>query len=253
LGLFFIAVTSIRKGDRTTYHPYRSGVLSGPIMRELAALSVPSAVATTVVMTGFILFRQVVQVFDERHLAAGGAQAIYGAATSIIIEVLSLTFFACLAFGIATATLVSRSLGARDPDAAERYGWSSVKLGVIAFGFLGALEMIYPEFCICLFNESQEVIRVGAPSMRLMGACGPVIAVGLILTQALFGAGNTPFVMKVELTLHFGVLLPCAYTLGVLFNFGLFGVWTAAAIYACCLASIMAWKFHQGKWKSIEI
>jgi Na+-driven multidrug efflux pump len=86
-----------------------------------------------------------------------------------------------------------------------------------------------------------------------MGACGPVIATGMILTQALFGAGNTRFVMKVELTLHFGVLLPCAYTLGVLLNFGLLGVWSAAALYACCLASIMSWKFRQGKWKSIEI
>lgn len=117
LGLFMIALCTLRGGDRKKYRPYTIGALSGPIMLRLTRLSVPSGVATTVVMTGFIMFRQVVQVFDERYLAAGGTEAIYGAATSIIIEVLSLTFFACLAFGIATATLVSRSLGAQIPTA----------------------------------------------------------------------------------------------------------------------------------------
>jgi putative MATE family efflux protein len=253
IGLAVMVVFTLRPSDRTRYGPYRLGGLSGTTARELARLSVPSGVATTVVMSGFLLFRQVVRIFDERHLASGGGEAIYGAATTIIIEVLSITFFSCMAFGVATATLVSQRLGAGDPEGAERYGWSSVKLGVLFFGLLGALEVAYPEFCIRLFNDSPAVIRVGAPSMQLMGACGPLIAVGMILTQALFGAGNTRFVMMVELALHFGVLLPAAYILGVVFDQGLLGVWSSAALYAFLLSSVMAWKFWQGSWKRIEI
>ncbi len=253
LGLGLMVAFSLRGAERAKYRAYRSGVLFPRIMWDLTRLSVPSGVATTVVMTGFLLFRQVVQIFDNRVLDQGGSEAIYGAATTIIIEVLSLTFFSCLAFGVATATLVSQRLGAGDPDGAERYGWSSVKLGVIAFGVLGGLEAIYPEFCIRIFNESPHVIEVGVPCMRLMGASGPVIAIGMILTQALFGAGNTRFVMKVELTLHFGVLLPAAYTFGVLMDYGLTGVWSAAALYVALLASIMSWKFRRGDWKRIEI
>ncbi len=253
LGLAIMVYFSLRKYEHERYHPYRRRVLSGDIMRRLVSLSVPSGVASTVVMTGFLLFRQVVKVFDERYLAGGGTEAIYGAATTIIIEVLSLTFFSCLAFGIATATLVSQRLGAGDPDGAERYGWSSVKLGIIFFSLLGGLEALYPEFCIRIFNESSEVIRVGAPAMRLMGLCGPLISTGMILTQALFGAGNTRFVMKVEVTLHFGVLLPTAYLFGVALDYGLLGVWSAAALYTLLLTAIMSWKFRQGSWKVIEI
>jgi putative MATE family efflux protein len=253
LGLGIMILFTLRKGETTQYKPYRRGVLSGETMSNLTKLSVPSGIATTVVMTGFLLFRQIVQIFDDRLLERDGTEAIYGAATSIIIQVLSLTFFSCLAFGIATATLVSQRLGAGDPEGAERYGWSCVKIGVIFFGILGILEVAYPEFCIRVFNESPAVIAVGASSMQLMGACGPLIAMGMILTQALFGAGNTRFVMKVELTLHFGVLLPTAYGLGVVLDMGLLGVWMAAAVYAALLASIMAWKFRQGEWKTIKI
>lgn len=253
VGLGVMVVFSLRKSDRETYDPYRVGVLSRSVMGQLARLSVPSGFATTVVMTGFMLFIRIVQGFDSAHVEAGGSASIYGAATTIIINVLSLTFFPCMAFGVATATLVSQSLGAKDPDSAERYAWSSVKLAAMAFGVLGALEGLFPEQCIALFNDSPEVIAAGASSMRLMGLCSPLVAGGMILTQALFGAGNPGFVMKVELALHFGVLVPAAYLFGVTFGGGLLGVWLGAAVYVVLLTAIMAWKFRQGTWKSIQL
>ncbi len=254
VGVFAMLAFSWRKADREKYRPYRRGVLSWTVMKQLARLSVPSGIATAVVMTGFILFIRIVHVFDNRLVNEGrGTESIYGAATTIIINVLSLTFFSCMAFGVSTATLVSQSLGARDPDAAERYAWSSVKLAVIAFGLLGLHEVFFPETWIRIFNDSPDVVAAGASSMRLMGATGPVIAAGMILTQALFGAGNTRFVMVVELLLHFGVLLPVAYTCGVLLDGGLLGVWSAAAVYAVLLTAIMSWKFRSGTWKTIVL
>jgi Na+-driven multidrug efflux pump len=158
-----------------------------------------------------------------------------------------------MAFGVATATLVSQHLGARDPASAERYAWSSVKIGALLFGLLGLLEIAFPEVWIGFFNDSPAVIEAGASSMRLMGACGPLIAAGMILTQALFGAGNTRFVMIVELMLHFGMLLPLAFVMGVTLDLGLLGVWSAAAIYVFALTMIMALKFKGGTWKAINI
>lgn len=258
VGLFVMVCWSFRGHERLRYRAYRRRVLTPIAMWQLAKLSVPSGVATTVVMTGFILFIRIVAIFDEQAAAAAGTaigahESVNGAATTIIINVLSLTFFSCMAFGVATATLVSRSLGARDPSSAERYAWSSVKLGAMMFTVVGALEIAFPGKCIAFFNDSQAVIDAGRSSMRLMGACGPVIAAGMILTQALFGAGNPRFVMQVELMLHFCVLLPLAYLLGVILNHGLIGVWSAAAIYVSLLTLIMAVKFKSGSWKTISI
>jgi putative MATE family efflux protein len=254
VGLLVMVAWSMRKRERLRYRAYRRRVLTPIAMWQLARLSVPSGVATTVVMTGFILFIRIVGVFDTRNAAATGAtESIYGAATTIIINVLSLTFFSCLAFGVATATLVSQRLGARDPDSAERYAWSSVKIGCILFSIVAALEVAFPGRCIALFNDSPAVIAVGRSSMRLMGACGPLIAAGMILTQALFGAGNPRFVMVVELCLHFGMLLPLAWLLGVVLDLGLLGVWASAATYVVLLTVIMAFKWKGGSWKTISI
>jgi putative MATE family efflux protein len=252
IGLLVMIGWSMQARERSRYRVYRKRVLTRAAMWQLARLSVPSGVATTAVMTGFILFIRIVGLFDRTRALAGG-ESIYGAATTIIINVLSLTFFSCMAFGVATATLVSLHLGARNPSAAERYAWSSVKLGCMMFGAVGAFEIAYPGACIGFFNHSPAVIDAGLSSMRLMGACGPLIAAGMILTQALFGAGNPRFVMLVELSLHFGVLLPIAYLMGVTLHFGLLGVWSSAAIYVLLLTTIMAWKFRGGSWKAINI
>jgi MATE family multidrug resistance protein len=253
VGAFAMVLFSLRAVDRLKYRPYRSGTLSIVTMKALARLSVPSGIATTVVMTGFILFIRIVHVFDNRLVGVGAGQPVYGAATTIIINVLSLTFFSCMAFGVSTATLVSQSLGARDTDSAERYAWSSVKLAVMAFAVLGSSEILFPEFWLGIFNRSPQVIAVGASSMRLMGAAGPFIAAAMVLTQALFGAGNPRFVLRVELILHFGVMLPIAYVCGVVLDLGLLYVWTGAAVYAVLLAAIMSWKFRSGSWKSIVL
>jgi MATE family multidrug resistance protein len=253
LGLLMMALFSFRRRDRERYTPYRREALSRATMWQLVKLSVPSGVATMVVMTGFILFIAIVGIFDAAHVKEGGSESIYGAATTIIINVLSLTFFSCMAFGVATATLVSQSLGANKPNDAERYAWSSVKIGALLFGVLGSFEIAFPGAWIGVFNQSSAVIEAGSSSMQLMGACGPLIAIGMILTQALFGAGNPRFVMIVEVLLHFFVLLPIAYLLGVTLNFGLIGVWSSAAIYVALLTAIMAFKFREGSWKHIKL
>jgi multidrug resistance protein, MATE family len=254
VGVVAMLLFSLRPIDQLKYRPYRRGTLSPVVMKNLARLSVPSGVATTVVMSGFLAFIWIVGLIDGQPTADGAVrEPVNGAATTIIINVLSLTFFSCMAFGVSTATLVSQSMGARDPDSAERYAWSSVKLAVLAFGILGATEVIFPEFWLRIFNDSPAVIAVGAAPMRMMGACGPLIAGGMILTQALFGAGNPRFVMFVEVALHFGVLLPVAYLFGVLLHGGLLGVWSSAAVYVLLLTVIMTWKFRSNTWKSIVL
>lgn len=253
MGLVVMIVYSFGRRDREERAPYRAGTISGKTVWEIAKISIPSGFATTIVMACVILFRQIIQDLDEQFRRAGGSESINGAATTIIIQVLSMMFFACLALGVATATLVSQELGAQRPEKAERVAWTSVKIGAVIFTVLGIVQVAFPEAIMLLFKASPGVLRVGASSLRLMGASGPLIALAMILTQALFGAGNTRYVMFVELGLHFGWLVPGAYVFGVWLKGGLFGVWAVAAGYVALLALFMWLEFRRGRWKSIKL
>jgi multidrug resistance protein, MATE family len=245
---------------RRAHRPFRLALLSRTTTWDILRLSIPSAVATIAVMSGFAMFSLIVSYLDAGGrapvtAAAGGAvEAVNSAATMVIVGILKLTFTACLAFGTSTATLVSQSLGEGNPDKAARFGWVSVRLGLLIFGVVGFLEgVVFPREILSLVTQSPAVLEAALGPMRIMGICTPLIAVGMILTQALFGAGNTLFVMVVELVLHFLCLVPLAWLLGLKFELGLIGIWSAAVIYVIALTSIMVWKFARGDWKAVRI
>ena len=75
----------------------------------------------------------------------------------------------------------------------------------------------------------------------------------MIVSEALFGAGNTKFVAVAQLCLVFGVLVPLSWVLGIATGYGLSGMWASAVAYAVCAAAVMTLKFRGGAWKTIEL
>ena len=75
----------------------------------------------------------------------------------------------------------------------------------------------------------------------------------MILSEGLFGAGNTRFVAVAQFLLIFVWLVPGAYFLGIKLHMGLQGVWIAAFVYACLAAATMSSKFAGGTWKKIKL
>ncbi|HYQ00820.1 MAG TPA: MATE family efflux transporter [Polyangiaceae bacterium] len=262
VGLLIMVVWATLPHYRINFRPFDVTRVVRGLVTDILRLSVPSAIATVAVMSGFALFSGIVSHLDSISHATvlnpecpgGRAEAVNGAATMMIVGILKLTFTACLAFGTSTATLVSQSLGAGEPNKAERFGWVSVRLGLLIFGVVGLLEgVVFTKPLLHLVTRSPAVFDTALVPMRMMGLCTPLIAVGMILTQALFGAGNTRFVMLVELVLHFMCLVPLAWLFGITLHLGLPGIWSSAVVYVLLLTTAMIWKFRRGDWKTISI
>jgi Na+-driven multidrug efflux pump len=261
VGLAIMIGYALHPEYRKLFGPVDFKKLDPKLTWSIVKLSIPSSVATIAVMTGFALFAAIAGVLDQRFpigevsaaCPGGRAEPVNGAATTVVVGVLKLTFTACLAFGTSTATLVAQSLGEKDGDKAERFGWTSVRLGLVIFGVVGVLEAVFAKQIIAFVSHSELVQQTAYWPMVTMGLCTPLIAMGMILTQALFGAGNTRFVMIVELILHFTCLVPLAWLLGVTLEMRLMGIWSAGVVYVLLLAIVMAWKFRTGDWKKIAL
>jgi MATE family multidrug resistance protein len=245
---------------REEYHPFRWKNVSPGLTGSILKLSLPAAGATIIMMIGFGLFTKAVGRLDAGGAAAtiasrcGAVEAVNSAANTDIVELLQLTFTACMAFGTATATLISQSLGRRDPDEATRWGWASVRLGLVVFGVIGLFEgVLFTDQVVSFFTNSMAVRHAATFPLHLMGIVTPVIAVAMILSEGLFGAGDTKFVALAQLCLVFGWLVPGAYLLGVVMNLSLNGIWMAALVYMCLAAVVMSAKFASGSWKAIRL
>lgn len=235
---------------RVEFEPIKWSNVSRSLLWDMLKLSIPAALATIIMMAGFSTFSKIVNTLDE-----GMVEAVNAAATTNIIEILKLTFTACIGFGTATATLVGQSMGRNQPAQAEAYGWTSVRLGLVIFGVVGLCEGVIFRGQLLHFiaPKSPAVQLAMSTPMLLMGIVTPLISVALILSEALFGAGSTKFVAVAQFVLITTVLVPGAYFFGVKMNMGLVGVWIPGCIYAALAAATMSLKFRAGGWKSIKL
>jgi len=254
IGLLIMLVFA--RAIRNDFSLFHRAHVSFKLNWDILKLSIPAALANIIMMGGFALFSKVVGKLDETDAGGRGAvaEAVNGAATTDIVAILKLTFTACIAFGTATATLVGQSLGARRPDDASAFGWASVRLGLVLFGFIGLCEGVFftPEL-LHFLSHSDAVRDAAMLPMRMMGLMTPIIAVAMILSEALFGAGNPKFVAVAQFLLVFCCLLPVAYVLGIVLHLGLLGIWMAACLYAGFAALVMTLKFRGGAWKKIRL
>ena len=242
-------------GTMRQYRWLRWSNISRALTWSILKLSVPAGLATVVMMGGFALYSKVASSLDDAAAIAGSvSEAVNSAAMTDIVEILKLTFTACIGFGTATATLVGQSLGAKKPDEAVRYGWASARLGFVLFGVIGLSEGVFftPQI-VHFLTHSPAVYAAAIVPMRMMGIATPVIAVAMILSEALFGAGNPRFVAVTQFVLVFGCLVPGSYLLGVVAGKGLVGVWSAAVVYSVFAALAMSLKFRQGSWRHIKL
>lgn len=178
---------------------------------------------------------------------------IYSSSANLLVSILSVTFMSAMAFGTATASLVSQSLGQKKPQLAETYAFESAKIAIIMFSILAIVTFCIPETLAGLLSQVDEVILVTADTLRVMAPGLVIIACALIFTQSLFGAGCTLFVMCVEGCLHLICLIPLSYLIGIVMGFGVNGMWSAVLIYASALCLIMFLKLKAGGWKKIQL
>lgn len=129
-----------------------------------------------------------------------------------------------------------------------------MRLGLVLFGVVGLLEgVIFPQRIVHFISHSDAVRHAALMPLKMMAWVTPIIAVAMILSEALFGAGNTKFVAAAQFCLVFFLLVPLAWVLGVMTGHGLTGMWIGAVSYSIGACIVMTLKFRGGSWKSIKL
>lgn len=250
MGTVIMVFASVGPKTLKRFAFYRLPNFDVGVIRSIVKLMLPSGAATVILMAGFALFTSFVADIDAQN----GTGNTFAAATKAIMDSAAMCFMPLIAFGTATATCVSQSLGANKPNLAARYGWESVRLAVFGTMFVGAAFVAFPEQIIGLLARNDpKVVEAAVTSLRIVTAALPLMAVGLVLAQALYGAGANMFVALAEGVLHFGVLVPLTWLLGPKLGYGMEGVWIAAAIYASLLGIVMGIKFAGTSWRQIKL
>jgi putative MATE family efflux protein len=181
----------------------------------------------------------------------GGTQASAG----YQIAIRNIVFFILPAWGLsnAAATLVGQNLGAKETKRAEDSVLLTAKYSGIFMGIVAALFIVVPRFIVGLFTTDTVVMDYGIESLRVIGYGTIFFGVGMVLQQALNGAGDTKTPTWINLVCFWLIQVPLAWFLSIFLKLGPLGVFIAIPV-ADAILTVLAWYFFsKGSWKNIKV
>jgi putative MATE family efflux protein len=228
------------------------------LIRRILRIGVPGGIDVILVSICHLIYLQII-------LSLGDIQA---AAHGVAIQVEALGYMPGGAFQISAATMAGQYLGARDLMRARH----SVVMACMVATFIMVLAGVFfyvaamPLAAFFLGGYQSEVVPLAAHLLRIVAFAMPPLAILLVLTGALRGAGDTrwPLMLnligvvcfRVPLALYLAhrvAHVPLAgYTITGL-GLGVVGAWYAAVIDIIVRCILMMLRFRHDAWQRIDV
>jgi putative MATE family efflux protein len=228
---------------RARPHGFLAAMPNRETMLTMVRLSLPSSLQQVFFAGGLTaLFWIVGQV--------GTAEV---AAANVLINLTLVIILPGLALGLAAASLVGQALGAGDAVDAHRWGWDVVKVAAVVMATLGLPMAVVPELILSGFITDAETRALAIPPLRLVGIVIAFDSIGMVLQNALLGAGAVRMVMTVSIATQWGIFLPIAWLVGPQLGYGLFGIWVCQTGWRVLHSSLLVMFWQRRGWTKIKV
>ena len=213
------------------------------LIRKLLRLSTGSISQYIVATSSWIILMRFVAVYGSEVLAG------YTISIRIII-------FALLpAWGISNAasTLVGQNLGAKNPLRAQQSAWLAGKVNMILMSIVTIGLFFWPRTFLGLLSEEIPIIGFGAISLKIISLGLIIYGLGMVMVNALNGAGDTQTPFRINLVSFWLIEIPLAWLLSNKTDLAQQGVFWAIIIAEAIMTGIVLYFFQKGKWKLMEV
>lgn len=192
-------------------------------------------------------------------------------AVTIVFNWDLIAFVPMIGMQIGVTTMVGQYMGAKQPELAEKVTYSGFKIGACYALFMQFLFISASATLINLFKPSGEIANfteiytLAVVLLRLAAIYIFFDGMILVFTGALRGAGDTTWVMNVNTTMHWLMVLciyasikiwniPCLSPFAQKYAFWLpVGSWLFFVCMIMITSLIFLFRFRQGKWKQLDI
>lgn len=181
----------------------------------------------------------------------GGTEASAG----YQIAIRNVVFFILPAWGLsnAAATLVGQNLGAKELDRAEKSVMLTTKYNAIFMSVVMLLFLFLSNPIIRFFSNNDNVVAYGTQALQIIGMGYVFYGIGMVMTQALNGAGNTKTPTIINFAGFWLFQIPLAYFLSKTLEMKTTGIFISIPVAETLIALLAWYYFKKGKWKEIKL
>ena len=161
-----------------------------PMGKLLLRLSTPSVVGMLVQS----LYNVVDAFFVGRSVGPQGIAAVFSA---FPIQIVVMAF--ALLLGSGGVSLISRSLGARDVDRAERALGTITSVSLILGAIMAWAIALFAEPLVRVLGASESIVRDSIVYVRIVGLSIPAFSYSIVSNSAARGEGNARLAMVTKI------------------------------------------------------
>jgi len=219
-------------------------IIDFTIMRSLVKIAWPATFQFIIASGSWIVLTHLVAVTGGTHASAGYQIAIR-----------NVVFFILPAWGLsnAAATLVGQNLGAKQVYRAEKSVLLTTKYNAIFMTGVMLLFIFVAKPIISIFTQVPEDLKFGAQALQIIGTGYIFYGIGMVMIQALNGAGDTKTPTWINFFGFWLFQIPLAYFLVKVVKMGVVGAFIAIPVAESALALAAWYYFQKGKWKEVKV
>jgi putative MATE family efflux protein len=213
------------------------------VITSLARVSATGIAQFAVGHTSWVVLVRIVSSF--------GAAAVAGYAIGIRVFL----FVLLPSWGLsgAAATMVGQNLGAGKPERAQRAVYLTGFYNMLFLGLVSVVFIAAPHVIIDRFTTDPSVAPYAVDFLRIIAYGNLIYAFGMVMVQALNGAGDTVTPTLINIVGYWCIEVPLAYLLAFRWNLQVRGVFITIPIAQLVITLISLGVFVRGGWKRKKI
>jgi putative MATE family efflux protein len=215
-----------------------------PIVKSIINIGWPATLQFIIASGSWIVLARLVA-------ETGGTSASAG----YQIAIRNVVFFILPAWGLsnAAATLVGQNLGAKQMLRAEQSVMLTAKYNATFMCFVMLLFLFFANPIIRFFSTDETVIAYGVQALQIMGAGYIFYGIGMVMNQALNGAGDTRTPTIINFVCFWLFQIPLAYFLSTGIGMRSTGAFISIPVAETLIALLAWYYFKKGRWKEVKV
>jgi len=244
-----LALTCLLSGRFRVSLDARRLTANPTLIRRILRVGIPSA--------GQGVMRNGARMLFIRIVATSAVMSCALPAYFIVLNFRLVAIMLGLAFQTAASSVVGQRIGAGQYDRAERAAWVTARLAAVFLGIFGLACLVFAWPFIGIFVserdtasiDAEQVKSIGVVILRLFAVSAGFAGVGISLSGALAGAGDTPPGFWYTAISQWGFMLPVAAVLMWIVGLDPLGAWLGLAAADVLQWSLYVRRVRSGKWR----
>jgi len=215
------------------------------VLRRLFALAWPSSAQFVVRIAAMLLVNSLVARFFTTPTDQTATTAM-----GLVFRLDTMALFVAMGWGSAAQTFVGQNLGAGNPRRAMDAGWWSAAYDALASALLVALALGAGAAILGVFDADEVPVAIGVSYLRIVSPSWIALGVGVVLGNAMAGAGATRTTLIVDLCVIVGLQFPASIVAVAALHGSRSALFDLVAATNVVSALAYAAVFASGRWRA---